>query len=776
MSAGFPLGCLYAGLIAAGVWLAARAIVRLWPAADSAGERVAEVLLAAAALAVAIVQALGFAGVLRIEVAVGAAFGCGALGAWWSARSRLTDERPAVEADLVRGLHAIRSSPALFAAALLGVFLAQRGLALPELSWDGLTYHLTYPSFWIQTRGFGRFEAGGVWEQYETFPKGGEALFALAMLPFHSDLLVHAVNVPFWAGIGIAVRAVALRLGAHARAADLSALLVLACPALSAYVTPAYVEVPMTFALCVALSAAARALLPLRMHAHVANASSNPNPNPSRNLSYKPSLNPNAHEPERAHEYAPSLRHPEGHAHEHARPGQRHEHAHSLSPKITAHEVRALTPMWLGFGLAAAIKVTALAYLPLGLLATLFVMRAINARDCLRPCAIGLLLAAVVASPWYLHNIVQCSNPLYPAGLPGAQDGPAAGTIANVWAVRETSVLSQAALGDVLDHLSAAPWKVRYPLGPGWLFLGALTAAWILIAWILARARNPHTTLTPAHAALVLMVLALTSTLLYLLSPWNGVFREANTRFLMPATIAAVLAVAVCCSQLHLWIARSLGALGVALMLVTLGTARFVRDGVIDLWAALAVSLFAAAAVAIVRAVSSRERRRFIAIAAFALALCAAALHHAAAARDLHRQAAYEHRVDLHPISRAPELWKFVDSLPPSRIAFAVGDVNATEGWFFYPLFGSRLQHEVRYVDIEASDTPACVRRGLIRDQPDEAAWRARLGERRFDYLIVSGRPLELHWARANPTMFSPVFTTPQHAVFRIEPQVLISR
>jgi hypothetical protein len=211
-------------------------------------------------------------------------------------------------------------------------------------------------------------------------------------------------------------------------------------------------------------------------------------------------------------------------------------------------------------------------------------------------------------------------------------------------------------------------------------------------------------------------------------------------------------------------------------MFVTLGTARFIRDGLIDLWAALAVSLFAAAGIALVITVTSRDRRRFIALSAFALALCCAALHHTAGSRDARRLGAYANRADLHPISGSPALWKFVEALTPSRIAFAVGDVNATEGWFFYPLFGSRLQHEARYVDIEAADTPACVRRGLIRDQPDEAAWRARLGERRFDYLVVSGRPLELQWARANTSMFTSVFTTPQNAVFRIEPQVLITR
>lgn len=703
MGAGFLLGCLIAVAIGTGVSLAARGVVSSWPEAETAGERLAELLLASACVAIALVQALGFAGAFRVGPVLLAALSCGALGALWTARV----PRPStLSSDLRHGLRVLLASPPLLAAALLGLFLTQRALALPELSWDGLTYHLTYPAFWVQHGGFGRFEAGGVWEQYESFPKGGEALFALAMLPLHSDYLVHAVNAPLWAGTGISVRASALRLGAGTRAADVSALLVLGCPALSAYVSPAYVEVPMTFAFCVALNAAARALV--------------------------------------------------------------------------ARDAGALAPMWLALGLAAAIKTTALAYVPLGVLVTLFAMRDLGARTCSRALALGLCFASAVAAPWYLHNALQCENPLYPASLPGVERGPAAGTLANVWAVRETSVLSQAALGDVLDHLAASPWKVRYPLGPGWLYLASSCLCIALSTWTFVRTRAANATEHAAprrdRQAGVLAALWLALSLLYALSPWNGVFREANTRFLMPATIAAVLSIAACRSQLPRWLGCALAGLGVAWLITALASARFVRDAMIDAWAALGVLGLASAAIALPFAVGSPRRRKELAVCAFGVALGGGALYAAAQNREQRRTEAYAHAVDLHPIAGAPELWKHVGALPASRIAFAVGDVNATEGWFFYPLFGSQLQHEVRYVDIETRDSPACTRRGLIRDQPDEAAWRARLLERNFDYLVVAGRPLELEWARGNPATFQLTFESDRARVFRIHRQVSIGR
>jgi hypothetical protein len=670
--AAFFVGTAIAIGIGSGLALGALSLAARCNAGSTPGERMCDRLLILACLAIALVQLAGFASAFHTLPITLAAVSCGGLALRHGVRAELS----LLRADLRQGLCAVRRSPPLWAAGLLGMYLAIRGLQLPELSWDGLTYHLTYPALWLQTGGFARFEAGGVWEQYESFPKGGEALFALAMLPFHADHFVHWVNLPLWVGTGCALRCAALRMGVGRLAADSCAVLALGCPALSAYVTPAYVELPAAFGISAALAAA------LRLSA--------------------------------------------------------------------ARQPAALLPLWLALGLGAAVKITGLAYLPLGLLATLLAMRALTPAACVRPAAQGVALAAFVAAPWYLHNLVQCDNPFYPAALPGATQGPAAGTLANVWAVTESSVLAQNALADVLEHLARPPWQVRYPLGPGWLYLAALPASLALCA----RGKTRAAPLLAAGAVGLLV--------LYLISPWNGVFREANTRFLMPSLMAALLSLTVAGSRGPAWLRRALGLCGAALVLLALARAHFLRDLTLRSAAPAAVLALIGCGVSCLYS----GRRHWLQLGAGGLALWL--LSTAVAARQANKLAAYSQAIDLHPVAMSPELWRYVDALPPSRIAFSVGDVNATEGWFFYPLFGTRLQHAPRYVDVEKDASPACARRGLIRDQPSEALWLVRLRAQRVDYLLLAGAPLEIAWVRAHPEVFRSVFSARGQTLYRV--------
>lgn len=705
MPEGFLLGCLIAVLIGIGLSLSACAVLACAPAPAARGERLADFVLVATALGVAEVQLLGFAGALKISAVLSLAAGGGALAGFLlpGARARARE----LIADFAAALYVAGKSAPLLAAGVLGLVLAARGFSIPELSWDGLTYHLTYPAHWLEAGAFGRFDAGGVWEQYESFPKGGEALFFLAMLPFHADYFVHWVNLPLWLATGGCVRAAALRLGQTARAADVCAAIVLGCPALAAYVTPAYVEVPTTFALCAALAAALRVLI--------------------------------------------------------------------------ARETSALAALGLALGLAAAIKITALAYLPLGGLVVLGAMRTQAPRACLRFATHGALLGAALALPWYVHSAVQCGNPLYPASLPGATEGPAAGSLENAWAVRESSVFAQAAWGDVIEFLARAPWRVPYPLGPGWLFLAVLPASAALwpVAVVLHRRRADQASRPPQlTAAVLLWLLALAVTVIYGLSPWNGLFREANTRFLMPAVLAALLSVAASATQLPRWVGIALATIGSATVLAALASARFVRLNGQSAIAALAVVMLAAAFVVAARAaVTERGQRvRTIVTAAVMTLLAVAALAYGVHARDTRRPHAYAQEFDLHPVALSAELWTFVDALPPSRIAFSVGGVNSTEGWFFYPLFGAQLQHSVRYIDIETHDEPACQRRGLVRDAPDEQRWRERLVAAKTQYVVLAGQPIERGWIERAPNVFRRVFDAENSSVYRVSTDAAKSR
>jgi 4-amino-4-deoxy-L-arabinose transferase-like glycosyltransferase len=667
-----------------GAALAGGALSVCGGARRSNSEAAAELLAWTAAVLILAVTALGFArwlsavSVALICALAGVAAGCRA------GRAVLTQAVALGRAVLA----ALRRPGPLWAVAAVAAWLMARALSWPDLSWDALTYHLTYPAFWLQEGGFGRFEAGGIWDQYESFPKAGEALFFVALAPLGHDGLVGLVNMPLWLGAGAAVKGTAQRLGCSSRAGEWCAALALLSPVLSAYVTPAYVEVQTAFAFAVALSAASRA--------------------------------------------------------------------------VRDGESAALVPLGLAIGLAAAVKTTGLSLWPFAAIAALACARIAPLRAWSRHGALGLGLALLVAAPWYARNAWLCGNPLYPAPLPGASEGPAAGSLAAAWAIAEGSVLRLGMLGEVLGHLAAPPWRVRYPLGPGWLYLLVLPGCALLG---LAFARGAR-----ARIVALLGGLAVALLLVYLLSPWNGVFPEANTRFLGPSCIAALLACAVALTEAPRVVASALTAVAAVAVLLALGCSQLIRE----LPSAGAAALVAgASSLAVIAAVGARAaprwRRAGTALAIAAVVVASVALPSALFARRAGRIAAIATHTELHPIRAHARLWARIGALPPSRVAFAVGGINATEGWFFYPLFGADLRHRVRYVDIERRDLRACLRRGKLREQPDDRAWLGRLRTGGYDYLVTDGNPLEQRWAEERPQAFRELLRDDGGRLFAID-------
>jgi hypothetical protein len=652
----------------------------------TASERLTDFTLACCVVAAALVEALGLVGWLRPwPLLAASAFAAGvslACGARRDLAARVEDVRA--------GIRAVRRSIALKATCALGVALSVRALALREVSWDGLLYHLTYPAVWLQRGGFTAFEAPGVWEQYQSFPKGGETLFALAMLPFGSDGLVYFVQPPLWLATGVAVRATALGLGASRQTADFAVLCALACPGLAAYVAPANLEVLVAFVGCAAIAAASRAL--------------------------------------------------------------------------RARDPHALASLWLALCWGAAIKITSLAYLPLGVLVTLFCLRSQPLAACAKQSVRGLALGIAVMLPWYLDNLVRCGNPLYPAGLPWAQTGPAAGSLANAWALRESSVMAQHSLTQTIDALARAPWHVRYA-GPGWLLLWVAPLS--AVSAVLGALRAPRS--ARLRAALILAALASGMCLLYVLTPWNGVFFEANNRFLMPALLAALLSTCASSSLLTppltaaVWYATSFVALATLAMPQFWGSVAWV-----GLPGAVVLGSCVAFATSRYWLPTQRAHGAGLGVAWVSAALVAAlgvaswrALDSTAYARWFTTDAALA------------QLWRTVDALPPSRIAYVVGGVNESEGWSFYPLFGAKFQHSVAYVDTERIATPVCQRRGLLRDRPDASAWLARIRELRIDYVVRTGRPYEVDWIEARRDAFEPLLQIDTHAIYRVHADAL---
>lgn len=676
--AGFALfGWIHAGLLLVGAALASA----IRPSA-SASDHAVDTLLAAAALGMGIVAALGSAGVLGLGPVLAATTTACALVLAWRRQAPF-----AMIAHCTRSaLSALSRSPVLAAIALVALVCVVRGLSLPQLSWDGLTYHTTYPATWWKEGRFVYLEGGGTWELYEGFPKGIESLIYLTLASFGRDHLLNVVNLPFWVAAAIAFRSVLGTLGTRGIVRDAWVLCAMACPVFLAYVTPAYVEVPTAACFTAALAASARA--------------------------------------------------------------------------VVGREPRALMSVGLALGVALSIKLTMLSWVPVACVVILGCVRQTGWKETWRPALVGGAIAALICMPWYLRNLWVCHNPIYPSGLPGFHDGPQAGSLQNHSVLIGSSVVSRAAIGQVLDALIQSPWTVRYPLGPGWLYLGSMLGS---LALPLVT-RDPNRRL--ASGLFTLLAVFLLG--VYAVTPYNGIYAEADTRFLGPSLLAAIgsCAIALDAGTAR---ARTIG-IGLAMTAVVLALVRsqLVRTP----WTspALLLATFLAMAVAAgALAIRSSTRARLCGSAAvLSLAIAILLLPAAVFARESRRTASYATTYDLHPMPTFPHLWARIDRLPPSRIAVTFGGVLSQEGWFVYPFFGADLRHHARVVNVETDDRPACIRRGKLRDRPNEGAWLQRIRE--YDYVAVIGEPVEHRWIRAHPELFPLVAKEGDGLLYRVRP------
>ncbi|MFO1521010.1 MAG: hypothetical protein U1F77_03700 [Kiritimatiellia bacterium] len=98
--------------------------------------------------------------------------------------------------------------------ALLAALVAARGIFLPPLAHDALSYHLAKAAMWIQTGGVNDLAAPGGWSFYRLFPGGWEELLAVVMLPARADAAAAALDVAVWLGLGWAAWETARALGA----------------------------------------------------------------------------------------------------------------------------------------------------------------------------------------------------------------------------------------------------------------------------------------------------------------------------------------------------------------------------------------------------------------------------------------------------------------------------------------------------------------------------------------------------------------------------------
>lgn len=238
-------GVLFGLVLLAGLGVSSAALVRAFLAHVRLSVRFCGFLLVAAWVATAAFHLLAAAGLFRVWAGLAlAAAGLAASLRWLRAEPSRADglhaDVQAFGAALVACWRSVPLLSSLTACLVLARLL--RGLVAPPLAWDMLTYHLVKVARWIRTGGLAPELAPDRWDGYEYLPYGGDALWAWAMLPFHSDAPLAAASVLVWLAALVSAFALARELGASVRSAAIGALALLLNPASASFVTSGYVE------------------------------------------------------------------------------------------------------------------------------------------------------------------------------------------------------------------------------------------------------------------------------------------------------------------------------------------------------------------------------------------------------------------------------------------------------------------------------------------------------------------------------------------------------
>ena len=354
----------------------------------------------------------------------------------------------------------------------------------------------------------------------------------------------------------------------------------------------------------------------------------------------------------------------------------------------------------------------------------------------------GLLVALVVAAGgiWLLRNLVESGNPVFPVKV-------RAFGLTLFDAPRDR--LREIGGHRIADHFDN--WSVwqdhllpAYRDFVGWPGL-VLAASALVAAVYLARASASASASASRAPVGALLLSALLLAAMYVALPYSAqgtedfpAFAGPNTRYLVPALLAATPAAA--------WVAGRLGAWGLA---IEGAAALAVLDGLgRGLDAPLWRSLAGCALVALVAAVAYASRRRPLGPRA-AVAVAACLLVAAVAALGYEGQDRFNERryrgVD------ATFDWVLRNAPEDERIALAGNWSNGVAPPF--PMFGPQFENEVDYLGPWEDE--------MLRTYRSPRAFRSALRRGRYDLLVVGrgftaapgsppGRPVrEERWARA---------------------------
>ncbi len=700
--AGFVLA---AWLLLACLWSSYVAAAHLFPRAPVTVRLCAQLVIAWYGLVACFFGLASFGGfrpwiALPLGFAIGIACAFGGASAALQARADL-----AAAAHMWRGLDRIVRAIAVAFGVLLFARLA-RGLVAPPLAWDALTYHFVHAARFVQAGGFVRELAPDNWSYYEFFPTAGEVLWAWAMLPLGNDALLAPAGVGVLLATFVTAFGCARSLDVSHERATLMAISVAGSPALLAWATSGYVD-----NVVVALTAAGSLFI--------------------------------------------------------IRNGER------PSAREAALAMAA-------FGLAGATKLNAFALVACA-------MAALSAQALMAPAATQgaarrvrqLALAGLPACVLLIQlgrTWLATGNPLYPFAVDwfGADlfDGNAE------WQWRWLNEMGQAyqpppGSFKAIERAVGVFWPFGRAgtLGGTHLGFGPAGAALLALApigWAVLLARRERRV-----AAVFLAAVAGTAIYAFTLSPFSDHlqhFYSSNPgRYLGTALVAcAVLASVVRFpAERPIWSGIAIATLVVGLPMglsaielpaaITVGLALL---GWIGLFIVLCRNLSLATPF-------DRTARATALIVAICVLGAGISWVRDALRFRVYSASAERKAFDGHPLwpefASSWTIWEAVDQLPAQRIAVSTGWAGLLHNGYRYPLFGSRLQHELVYV--------APTRSGEIVDyrlaqrmarEADLHSWLARLIERDVT-LVVTLAPdtmPESAWAKSLPRVFSPLATS----------------
>ena len=442
-------------------------------------------------------------------------------------------------------------------------------------------------------------------------------------------------------------------------------------------------------------------------------------------------------------------------------------------------------------GLFLGVKYSAVAYVWLllgGLLGVLVGRRReLPRRAVVRSIAISIVGISLLGGYWYIRNLVETGNPVYPIEITllGNRISRGAFSSAHYDFNRLLSNLCEIPLSNLVEAAL---------LGIGSPFLLVMAISAVLLPGTFKRTKSAEhgSSAGQGQTRVYLMILLLGliggSLLLYLYTPFSIVRYSPDEPIAVHNLAVGIrfgmILLALCAAAAAPALSRRSWSLRVSWVILGLA----VVHGVISshrvpvLWHNLFTGNQSVMAIVIVLTVTlvcyvlklrklpiggvmKLLRRRILVLVAVGVLLAGAGLSQVMQYRERFRYGLYGRFY-----GDAVEGWEWIaDNVRGARIALAGSDLSFGSNLSF-PVYGPGLENTVRYVNTnsELDNRYHDYGGGSYRAESDYDAWLRNLGEWRAEYL-VSCDAIEDRWAAGHPELFREVFENSQIRIYRIE-------